>query len=81
MAAACVGVDGSGSVSKSVLGVGIVHSSVGESVSVSGVGGLSGNVSRDGSVRRSIGWSGCVIGGGSNSSSFRGIRSFARQHE
>ena len=58
----CVGVDGSGSVSESVLGGGIVRSSVGRSVSVSGVSVLSGNVSRslsgDGSVCRSVGWSG-----------------------
>ena len=71
--------------SKSVLGGGIVRSSVDESVSVSGVGGFSGNVRRsvsgDGSVRRSVGWSGSVSGRGSNSSSVRGMSSLARQRE
>ena len=72
-------VDESGSMSESVLGVGIVYSSVSGSVSVSGVGGLSGNVSRDGSVCRSVGWSSFIIGSGSKCSSIRGIRSLARQ--
>ena len=71
--------------SESVIGGGIVHSSIGGSVRVSGVGGLSGNVSRSvsryGSVCRSVGWSGFVIRSGSNSSSVQGIRSLARQRE